>query len=167
MEVLAPHPDSFIKLVVADLVWLFCQTGKDYGMPDPRQSLQVSVDWIASSQPRWKKLLVRSRLAHSSFFGLNAYGRWWTRMKLKECDSRAFPLMSNVDPHVDASGQWYKCWCSFTCSSFAKLCLHAANKHGHRQNSFAYLNDNGSCRGCLKVFHNRRRPLRHLTDQKG
>ena len=44
--------------------------------------------------------------------------------------------------------------------------MHAANKHGHRQHECGFLKDEGSCGGCPKLFHNKRRLLRHLADQK-
>ena len=46
LDVLAPHPFSFAKLVSVDLIWIFELRGEDYGMPDPRLSLSEVVAWV-------------------------------------------------------------------------------------------------------------------------
>ena len=98
LDVLAPHPFSFVKLVADDLVWLFEGRDRDHGMPDPRASLLDVMAWVSTCSKRWKKLLFRSRAAATSHFGLTAFGEWWQNHKLKECDSRGFPTVAGADP---------------------------------------------------------------------
>ena len=166
LDVLSPQPFSFAKLIKTDLVWLFERRGKDYGMPDPRSSLPVAISWVSECQKRWKKLLYRSRVAVTSHFALVSFGEWWQDQRLKECDGRAFPSLAGAVPASAGEGKVLQCWCGYTCSTYAKLSLHSANKHGHRQQEYHYLNERGLCGGCMKMFHNKRRLLRHLGDQK-
>lgn len=169
LDALAHLPNSFVALVLIDLTWLYDGRGKQYGMPDPRESVPATIAWVASCPKRWRKLLYRSKAAVTSHSSLVAFGEWWQHQRITECDRREFPDAANVQvvtPADSQDNQWYKCWCGYVCSSFAKLSLHAANKHGYRQPEYYYLSDDGLCGGCLKLFHNKRRLLRHLADSK-
>ena len=98
---------------------------------------------------RWRKLLFRSRVAVTSHLSLVSFGDWWQDQMLKECDVRAFPDRVGVTPVPAGDGKFLQCWCGYTCLNYAKLSLHSANKHGHRQQEYHYLNDEGLCGGCL------------------
>ena len=54
IDVLARSPRSFFRLVLDDLQWLFEHRGAEFGMPDPREEVRDTLDWIGAQTVRWR-----------------------------------------------------------------------------------------------------------------
>ena len=94
----------------------------------------------------------------------------WHSELLIQCNVYSFPpipgeVVGPAAPVVHRE-QGFKCWCGFVAESFNAIVVHSTHRHGFRRPEYAYLNDNGYCKGCLKTFHTKFRLLGHLSRSK-
>ena len=146
-----------MHLMRKDLATIFGLRGEAFGLPDPAIDFSASLEFIATDQRRWKKLVARSKLAYTSHFVLTALGNHWSldMMLLADCYHVLrlgvhLDLLGYVAPAVAAPS--YRCWCSFVSASFAGLVTHSTHKHGFRRTAYNYVTEFGDCFGCLKTF---------------
>ena len=170
IDVLARSPRSFFRLVLDALQWLFEHRGAELGMPDPREEVRDTLDWIGAQTVRWRKLINRSKRATASFLSVTEIASTWHSELLGLCDTYGFPGGVEAEPDgLDQAPQelsHFRCWCGYVAASFPSLVVHATHRHGFRKPEYPYLNDDGYCRGCLQTFHTKFRLLNHLSRSK-
>ena len=126
LDILACSRKSYVSLMRKDFATLFALRGAAFGLPDPAGDFAASLEFAAADQRRWKKLVVRSKLAYTSHFVLTRLGRHWSLDKMMLADCYRVPRLGvpldflGNDALVEGAPS-YRCWCSLVSEFLPEL----------------------------------------------